>query len=298
LKRDMTRAAGSDTPRGNDSRDAALDPGLYVVATPIGNLGDITRRALETLAGVDLIAAEDTRVTRGLLTHYGIATRMLALHAHNEHRAAEQIVRLLSEGKTVALVTDAGTPAVSDPGSLLVDAVRAAGHRVIPIPGASALTAALSASGLTFEGVVFAGFLAVKGGERREKLAALVASPWAIVLFEAPHRIVQTLADLHAALGERDVVIAREITKRFETIAKMPLAAASEWVGADADRQRGEFVLVIEGRPVDRPAGLDAKSVLVTLLEELPVKQAVALAVKLTGAKRNELYALALELKK
>jgi 16S rRNA (cytidine1402-2'-O)-methyltransferase len=298
LKRDMTRAAGSDTPRESDSRDAALAPGLYVVATPIGNLGDITRRALETLSGVDVIAAEDTRVTRGLLTHYGIGTKMLALHAHNENRAAEQVVKLLTEGKSVALVTDAGTPAVSDPGSLLVAAVRAAGHRILPIPGASALTAALSASGFTFEGVVFAGFLAAKGTERREKLAALAESSWAIVLFEAPHRIVQTLADLHAALGERDVVIAREITKRFETIAQVPLAEASEWVSADADRQRGEFVLVLEGRPAERAAGLDAKSVLVTLLEELPVKQAVALAVKLTGAKRNELYALALELKK
>jgi 16S rRNA (cytidine1402-2'-O)-methyltransferase len=297
LKRDMTRAAGSDTPREIDSRDAALDPGLYVVATPIGNLGDITRRALETLAGADLIAAEDTRVTRGLLNHYGIATKMMALHAHNEKRAAGQIVGLLAAGKTVALVTDAGTPAVSDPGSLLVAAVRSAGHRVIPIPGASALTAALSASGFTFEGVVFAGFLAAKGTQRREKLAALAESSWAIVLFEAPHRIAQTLGDLHEALGDRDVVIAREITKRFETIARVPLAEARAWVEADDDRRRGEFVLVIEGRPVERSGGLDPRTVLTTLLAELPLKQAVALAVKLTGGKRNDLYPLALELK-
>jgi 16S rRNA (cytidine1402-2'-O)-methyltransferase len=297
LKRDMTRAAGSDTPRENDSRDAALEPGLYVVATPIGNLGDITRRALETLARADLLAAEDTRVTRGLLNHYGISAKMLALHAHNEKRAAEQVVAALDSGKTVALVTDAGTPAVSDPGSVLVTAVRAAGHRVIPIPGASALTAALSASGFTFDGVVFAGFLAVKGTERRSKLAALAASSWAIVLFEAPHRIAQTLGDLHDSLGDRDIVIARELTKRFETIARLPLAEARAWVEADDDRRRGEFVLVIEGRPVETAGGLDPRTVLTTLLAELPVKQAVALAVKLTGARRNELYALALELK-
>ena len=268
-----------------------------MVATPIGNLGDITRRALETLARADVVAAEDTRVTRGLLNHYGISTKMMALHAHNERRAAEQVVAALDGGKTVALVTDAGTPAVSDPGSLLVAAVRAAGHRVIPIPGASALTAALSASGFTFEGVVFAGFLAAKGTERREKLAKLAASPWALVLFEAPHRIAETLGDLHEALGERDVVIAREITKRFETIARVPLAEARAWVEADDDRRRGEFVLVVEGRDVEAASALDPRTVLATLLAELPLKQAVALAVKLTGAKRNEVYALALEMK-
>jgi 16S rRNA (cytidine1402-2'-O)-methyltransferase len=252
---------------------------------------------LETLQRADLVAAEDTRNTRGLLSHFGISARMLALHAHNEKHAAEQVLRAVAEGKSVALVTDAGTPAVSDPGSVVVAAAREAGVRVIPIPGASALTAALSASGLSFEGAVFAGFLAAKGTDRREKLAALAAGPWAIVLFEAPHRIAQTLADLHAALGERDVVIARELTKRFETIARVPLAEARAWVEADDDRRRGEFVLVVEGRPVERTSGPDPREVLATLLEELPVKQAVALAVKLTGGKRNELYALALELR-
>ncbi len=268
-----------------------------MVATPIGNLGDITRRALETLRGVGLVAAEDTRVTRGLLSHYGIAAKMLALHAHNERSGAEQVIRAIESGKPVALVSDAGTPAVSDPGSVLVAAVRAAGQRVIPIPGASALTAALSASGLTFEGVVFAGFLPVKGAQRRERLDALAAGPWAVALFEAPHRIAKTLADLHAAFGERDVVIARELTKRFETIARVPLADARAWAEADDDRRRGEFVLVIEGRAVEKSSGLDARAVLATLLAQLPVKQAVALAVKLTGGKRNDLYTLALELK-
>jgi 16S rRNA (cytidine1402-2'-O)-methyltransferase len=290
--------ADSDAPRAPAAGGTALEPGLYVVATPIGNLGDVTRRALETLAGADFIAAEDTRVTRGLLAHFGISARVVAVHAHNESAAAARVVAAIGAGKTVALVSDAGTPGVSDPGRVVVERVRAAGLRVVPVPGASALTAALSASGLDFDGVVFAGFLPAKGGERRARLAALAAGPWAIALFEAPHRIAQTLADLHAALGDRDVVIARELTKRFETIARVPLAGASAWVEADADRQRGEFVLLVEGRPVDSAPALDPRAVLETLLAELPVKQAVALAVALTGARRNDLYAMALELKK
>ena len=268
-----------------------------MVATPIGNLGDVTLRAIDTLRRADIVAAEDTRTTRGLLSHLGISAKLVALHEHNERRAAQQVAGWIAEGKSVALVSDAGTPAVSDPGAELVAAVRAAGHLVIPVPGASALTAALSASGIAFDGAVFAGFLPVKGRERREKLAALAAGPWAIVLFEAPHRIATTLADLHGALGHRDVVIARELTKRFETIARLPLAEAAAWVAADDDRRRGEFVLVIEGRPAEPSPAADPRAVLETLLAELPVKQAVSLAVKLTGARRNDLYALALELK-
>ncbi len=274
-----------------------MEPGLYVVATPIGNLGDVTQRAVETLAGADVVAAEDTRVTRGLLSHLGIQSKLVAVHAHNERAGAERVIAWLAEGKRVAFVSDAGTPAVSDPGAALVAAVRAAGHKVIPVPGPSALTAALSAAGIEADGVVFAGFLPAKGTERRERLARLAASPWSIVLFESPHRIAATLADLHAALGERDIVIARELTKKFETIARVPLAEARAWVEADPDRQRGEFVLVIEGRAVEVGSKIDPKAVLETLLAELPVKQAVALAVKLTGGKRNELYAAALELK-
>jgi 16S rRNA (cytidine1402-2'-O)-methyltransferase len=250
------------------------------------------------LKRADRVAAEDTRNTRGLLSHLGISAKLVALHAHNEHRAAAALVRSIAGGEAVALVSDAGTPAVSDPGAGLVAAVLGAGCKVIPIPGASALTAAISASGMAFEGAVFAGFLPVKGSERREKLAALAEGPWAIVLFEAPHRVADTLADLHEALGERDVVIARELTKRFETITRMPLARAREFVQADDDRRRGEFVLVIEGRPVERASGIDSRAVLQALLAELPLKQAVALATKITGAKRNALYALALELKK
>ena len=269
-----------------------------MVATPIGNLGDITQRGLETLASADVIAAEDTRHTRALLNHYAIGGKLVALHAHNERGAAEKVIGWIAEGKSVALVSDAGTPGISDPGSVVVARVRGAGQRVVPIPGVSALTTALSASGIEFEGAVFAGFLPVKGGERRDRLAALAAGPWAIVLFEAPHRIAKTLADLHAAFGDRDLVIARELTKRFETITRLPLAEAAAWVEADEDRRRGEFVLVIEGRPVATSAGLDADAALAALLDELPLKQAVALAVKLTGAKRNDVYAKALALRK
>ena len=266
-----------------------------MVATPIGNLGDITLRAVETLKRVDIVAAEDTRNTRSLLAHLGISRRLVALHEHNERRGAERVVEWIGAGKAVALVTDAGTPGVSDPGAEVVAAVRAAALRVVPIPGASALTAALSASGLAFDGCVFAGFLPAKGAARREKLAALAAAPWAIVLFEAPHRVADTLADLHEALGERDVVIAREITKKFETIERVPLARAAQWAAEAPERTRGEFVLVIEGRAPRVEA--DPMKVLETLLAELPLKQAVALAGKLTGAKRNELYEAALKMK-
>lgn len=270
-----------------------------MVATPIGNLGDITQRAIETLRAVDIVAAEDTRHTRGLLTHFGVSARLVAVHEHNERAGAQKVIEWIREGKAVALVTDAGTPAVSDPGAVVVAAVRDAGLDVFPIPGVSALTTALSASGLLFEGVVFAGFLPARGGDRRERLAALAAGPWAIVLFEAPHRAAQTLADLHEALGDRDVVVARELTKRFETITRLRLSQASEWIGADEDRGRGELVLVIEGRETESPkAAMDPRKVLEALMEELPLKQAVALAVKITGGRRNELYDLALSLKR
>ncbi len=268
-----------------------------MVATPIGNLGDLTARARETLAACDVVAAEDTRVARSLLAHLGIGARVMAVHEHNERAAAEAVLALLREGKSVALTTDAGTPAVSDPGAVLVDRVRAGGFPVIPVPGPSALTAALSASGIAADGVVFAGFLPARGADRRRRLAQLAAGPWAIALFESPHRIEATLADLHAALGERDVVVCRELTKRFEAIARVPLAGALEWLRADANRSRGEFVLVVEGRPVEAASGADPRRVLEALLAELSVKQAAALAARITGASRSELYALALAMK-
>ena len=267
-----------------------------MVATPIGNLGDITLRAIETLKSADVVAAEDTRNTRALLTHLGISAHLVALHEHNERKGASQVVGWIREGKAVALVSDAGTPGVSDPGAVVVAAVREAGLRVVPVPGASALTAALSVSGMSYDGCVFAGFLPAKGAARREKLAALAAGPWAIVLFEAPHRVAQTLADLHESLGDRDVVLAREITKRFETIARVPLATAAAWVAENPDRTRGEFVLVIEGKTPAATAN-DPLPVLEALLAELPLKSAVALAVKITGGKRNELYSAALEIR-
>jgi len=274
-----------------------VEPGLYVVATPIGNLGDITLRAIETLKAADVVAAEDTRTTRELLAHLGISARLVALHEHNERRGAARVADWIRDGKSVALVTDAGTPGVSDPGAQVVAHVRAEGLRVVPIPGASALTAALSVSGLAFDACVFAGFLPAKGAARREKLSALSASPWAIVLFEAPHRIGQTLGDLHEALGDRDVVIAREVTKRFETIERVALASAAAWIAEDPDRRRGEFVLVVAARTTEPASPGDPRKVLETLLAELPVKQAVAIAAKLTSAKRNDLYAMALEIK-
>ena len=269
-----------------------------MVATPIGNLGDITDRALATLREVAIVAAEDTRNTRGLLSHYGISAKLVALHAHNERGASQRVIEWLGEGQSVALVSDAGTPGVSDPGATVVRAVRAAGFTIVPIPGASALTTALSASGLEFDGVVFAGFLPARGSQRREKLASLAAGPWAIALFEAPHRVVETVADLHQAFGDRDVVIARELTKKFESIVRVPLREALAWLEADDDRRRGEFVLLVEGRAVEDKPAVDPRAVLETLLAELPLKQAVALATKITGGKRNELYALALEMKK
>ncbi len=281
-----------------EGRTAVLPGRLYVVATPIGNLGDVTARALETLAACDVVAAEDTRVTKTLLTRFGIGARVIAVHEHNERAAAEGIVALLREGKSVALAADAGTPAVSDPGALLVDRVRAEGFPVVPIPGPSALTAALSASGIAADGVVFAGFLPAKGAERKRRLAELAAGPWAIALFESPHRIEATLADLHAALGERDVVVCRELTKLFETITRVPLSGAVEWLKGDDNRSRGEFVLVVEGRPVEATTAVDPKRVLEVLLAELSVRQASALAAKITGANRSELYRMALAMAK
>lgn len=295
--RDEGKSEHSEAPAAG-GRKAALPGGLYVVATPIGNLGDVTARALATLAACDAVAAEDTRVTRGLLAHFGIATRVLALHAHNERKAGEAVLALLRAGKAVALASDAGTPAVSDPGALLVDRVRAEGFAVVPVPGPSALTAALSASGIAADGTVFAGFLPARGAERKRRLAELAAGPWAIVLFESPHRIAATLADLHAALGERDVVVCRELTKRFETIARVPLAQAGAWLAADENRSRGEFVLVVEGRPVEAAPTADPRRVLEVLLGELSVKQAAALAAKITGANRSELYREALAMVK
>jgi 16S rRNA (cytidine1402-2'-O)-methyltransferase len=277
-----------------------LECALYVVATPIGNLSDITLRALETLGAADTIAAEDTRNTKHLLQHHGIGdARLLALHQHNERGAAEKVIVLLQQGQSVALVTDAGTPAVSDPGAVLVELVQAAGFRVIPIPGASAAIAALSASGLSAPHFLFYGFLPNKSAARHSALRELIEYPYSLVFYEAPHRILECTEDLQAVFGdEREIVFAREVTKLFENIHRCKLGEAMTWLNSDPNNQRGEFVLLISAAP-PRAEGLDAETerVLATLLEELPLKQAVQLAVKITGENKNELYQRALVLK-
>ena len=278
-----------------------LECALYVVATPIGNLRDISLRALDVLMSADAIAAEDTRNTAHLLTHYGIAAqRLMALHQHNERGAAEKIIALLAQGQSVALVSDAGTPAVSDPGALLVEAVRAAGYRVIPIPGANAALAALSAAGLPAPHFLFYGFLPNKSAARCRELQELSTHPYTLVFYEAPHRILECVADLQNVLGgDRQIVFAREITKLFESIHRCTLVEAMDWLNADANNQRGEFVLLVSGA-VEKQEGLDveAERVLALLLKELPLKQAVQLAVQISGVGRNELYQCALEIKK
>ncbi len=277
-----------------------LECALYVVATPIGNLSDITLRGLGVLGAADTIAAEDTRNTRHLLQHHGISdARLLALHQHNERGAAEKVISLLQQGQSVALVTDAGTPAVSDPGAVLVELVREAGFRVIPIPGASAAVSALSASGLSAPHFLFYGFLPNKSAARCSALQALAEHPYTLVFYEAPHRILECTEDLQKVFGdEREIVFAREITKLFESIHRCRLGAAMEWLNSDPNNQRGEFVLLVSGAP-ERGAGLDAATerTLAVLLEELPLKQAVQLAVKITGGNKNELYQRALALK-
>jgi 16S rRNA (cytidine1402-2'-O)-methyltransferase len=277
-----------------------LECALYVVATPIGNLSDITLRALEVLGAADTVAAEDTRNTRHLLQHHGISdARLLALHQHNERGAAEKVIALLQQGQNVALVTDAGTPAVSDPGAVLVETVRAAGFRVIPIPGASAAVAALSASGLCTPHFLFYGFLPNKLAARRAVLLDLIEHPYTLVFYEAPHRILECAEDLQVVFGdERQIVFAREITKLFESIHRCKLGDALAWLNSDPNNLRGEFVLLVSGAPAQKEGlGIETERTLATLLEELPLKQAVQLAVKITGGNKNELYQRALELK-
>jgi 16S rRNA (cytidine1402-2'-O)-methyltransferase len=276
-------------------------PALYVVATPIGNLQDVTLRALDVLKRVDAIAAEDTRVTAKLLGHYAIGgKKLIALHEHNERRAAERIIGEVKAGSSVALTTDAGTPAISDPGARLVAAAREAGLAVVPVPGPNAAITALSASGFVQPQFLFYGFLPSKRAERRAVLDSLRRIPYLLVLYEAPHRVVETLEDLAALFGEgRRIAVARELTKLFESIHVCELGAASSWIGAEPNRSKGEFVLIVEGAESERDDALaDARRTLEILLEELPVKQAAQMASRITGVRRNELYRLALQLKR
>ncbi len=268
------------------------------MATPIGNLEDISPRALHSLAHADAIAAEDTRVTARLLEHHRLQGKLMAVHGHNEQRAADSIVEQLARGRIVALVTDAGTPAISDPGATVVKKARAAGFRVVPIPGPNAAVTALSAAGIADGAFLFAGFLPAKPGLRRKALDRLGALPYTLVFYEAPHRVVECAEDMSAMLGPgRVLVIARELTKLFEQIHQCVLGEAAAWLREDTDRQRGEFVLIVEGATArSESAKLDWERVLTTLLAELPLAHAVKLACKLTGAKKNAVYARALHL--
>ncbi|UAW98992.1 16S rRNA (cytidine(1402)-2'-O)-methyltransferase [Halopseudomonas nanhaiensis] len=271
---------------------------LHIIATPIGNLQDISSRALDVLRSVSLIAAEDTRHSARLLQHFGIQTPTTACHDHNERDKSERLVQRMLAGESMALISDAGTPLVSDPGYHLVRQARAAGVRVSPVPGACALIAALSAAGLPSDRFAFEGFLPAKAHARRLRLEGLASESRTWMLYEAPHRLLECLEDMLDVLGgDRQVVLARELTKTFETIKGAPLAELVEWVRGDSDQQRGECVLVVEGASQRDEEALnpEVERVLDILLEELPVKQAAALAARITGEKKNRLYQLALE---
>jgi len=282
---------GHDAPRG----------ALYVVATPLGNLADLTDRARATLAAADRILAEDTRVTGTLLRHCGIATRASPLHEHNEQRRIGEVLGWLAAGERVALASDAGTPGISDPGARLVRAAHAAGHRVVPVPGASALAAAVSVAGLVAERFAFLGFLPAQPKARRELLASVAALPFALVFYEAPHRVRATVAALREALGDaRTLVVGRELTKLFEEVARLGLGTADAWFAADANRERGEFVLVVDAAErADVLPVIDGglERWLAALLAELPPSAAARVAAAATGVPRDRLYELALVLK-
>jgi 16S rRNA (cytidine1402-2'-O)-methyltransferase len=273
---------------------------LYIVATPIGNLADLSLRAIHVLAIADAVGCEDTRHSAPLLQYLGLDKPLLAVHEHNEREAAQGVLARLARGERVAYVSDAGTPAISDPGAALVAAVREAGHTVVPVPGASSAVAAMSVAGdVRGTGFQFTGFLSSRGAERAQALKALAVNPMAQVLFEAPHRIEALARDLAAACDARPVTLCRELTKQFENIATVPAHALPGWLAADSNRTRGEFVLVVHA--LERSAGDQDLSrhdpMLRTLMTALPLKQAVAIAAELTGDARNALYARALELK-
>ena len=273
---------------------------LSIVATPIGNREDISARALGVLKAVSLIAAEDTRHSKKLLAHYGIGTPLLSVHEHNEREVAGRLVQRLLAGEDIALISDAGTPLISDPGFHLVRVARRAGIRVIPLPGPSALVAALSVSGLPTDRFAFEGFLPAKQAARRQRLQGLAATTATLVFYESSHRILDCLADMSACLGgAREASIARELTKTFETVLTGTLSGLHEQLRADSHQQKGEFVVMVQGAPPRDPAEVDAVSgqVLAILMSELPLKQAVSLAARITGASRNVLYQQGLKLK-
>ncbi|OON59353.1 16S rRNA (cytidine(1402)-2'-O)-methyltransferase [Massilia sp. KIM] len=272
---------------------------LYVVATPIGNVTDITLRALHLLALADVVACEDTRKTGALLQRFGLSKQTMAAHQHNEREVADKIIERLRAGQRVALVSDAGTPAVSDPGARIVDAVRTAGLNVVPLPGPSAAIAALSASGLVNDRFHFVGFLPAKPKQREAALAELARETSTLVLYEAPHRIVECVDALASAFEPtRQVVFARELSKMFEEVHRCALADAKAWVTADQHRERGEFVVLVEGAVLETDAqDAEAERILQILLCECSVKQAANLAAQITGRKKNALYERALQIK-
>jgi len=272
---------------------------LYIVATPIGNVTDISVRALHVLGMVDAVACEDTRNTGNLLTRFGLSRPMIAAHQHNEREVADKIIARLLAGERIALVSDAGTPGVSDPGARIVDTVRAAGLKVVPVPGASAAVTALSASGLVNDQFYFVGFLPAKAKQRESALQQLLTVSATMVFYEAPHRIADCVEALAAVFPpERQVVFARELTKLFEEIHRCPLAEAMAWVKADPHREKGEFVVLLEGAAAGGDAEeLEAERILNILLAECSVKQAANLTAQITGRKKNALYERALQIK-
>ncbi len=272
---------------------------LYVVATPIGNLGDMTTRAVEVLRSVDIIAAEDTRHSARLMQHFAITTRMTSYHDFSDDSRVEALLAQLRSGLSIALISDAGTPLISDPGYRLVQRAREAGLVVVPVPGASALTAALSAAGLPSDRFVFEGFPAAKRTARLKHFSSLVDEVRTLIFYESPHRILESLADMREVFGaEREVAICRELTKTFETIRLDRLGVLEDWIKEDDNRQRGEFVLIVRGAPVREMEAIEPETlrILEILLEDLSVKQAAQLAARISGVKKNLLYERALQL--
>lgn len=268
---------------------------LYIVATPIGNLADISQRALDTLNEVDLIAAEDTRHSGKLLSHYGVKTRMFALHDHNEKQKAQYLVDEVKSGKSIALISDAGTPLISDPGYSLVNVARENGVDVHPIPGASAVITALSAAGLPTDKFLFAGFLPVKQQARINELEKYKNAEFTTVFYESPRRIIDTLKYIEAHLSEdREVVLAKELTKHFESFTKGAPQTIIDWLQDDKDRQQGEMVLILSPNKQEQGISPEAEILMKTLMEELPTKKAAAITAQIHGLKKNELYKLAL----
>lgn len=275
---------------------------LYVVATPIGNLDDISARALKLLREVSLIAAEDTRHSQRLMQHFGISTPLAACHEHNERDEGSRFIARLLAGDDVALISDAGTPLISDPGYHLVRQARAAGINVVPVPGACALIAALSAAGLPSDRFIFEGFLPAKATGRRARLEQVREEPRTLIFYEAPHRILECLQDMEAVFGgDRPALLARELTKTFETLKGLPLAELRQFVESDSNQQRGECVVLVAGWSAPEGGEMissEAMRILDLLLKEMPLKRAAALAAEITGERKNVLYQIALEKQK